>query len=478
MFDEKLAQYAYLVGCQETGEALVIDPERDIDRYIEAAAAEGLTITAVTETHIHADFLSGARELAERLDDVTLYLSDEGDADWKYGWTEGYNVTFLHDGDTFSIGNIEVEAVHSPGHTPEHLSYLITDRGGAADRPMGIATGDFVFVGDLGRPDLLETAAGHAGVMKPSAKRLYKSTQRFLAMDDYLQVWPGHGAGSACGKALGAVPETTVGYERRFSPAIDAAQQGEDDFVSFILADQPEPPVYFARMKQQNRDGVPLLGTLPTPDVLDGADVEALALDADDTVVLDARADREAFMAGHLPGSLYAAWSKSFPTIAGSYVTPDEDIYLVIDPADAEEAVRNLVRIGLDRVQGIIAPETLAAYAEAGGALASIDRITIDALDEARAADEAHVVDVRSLAEYRDGHVPNAQLAPHTRLTTLLDELPRDEHLVVHCGSGARAAAASSLLTREGFDLTYVDGTFDEWLEAHPDEQVAERATA
>ncbi len=169
IFDEKLAQYAYLVGCQQTGEALLIDPERDVDRYIELAEREELRIVAVTETHIHADFLSGARELAERLD-VKLYLSDEGDADWKYEWVKqkkqdgaNYDYVLLKDGDTFSIGNIEVKAVHTPGHTPEHLSFMITDYGGGADLPMGMITGDFVFVGDLGRPDLLESAAGIQG---------------------------------------------------------------------------------------------------------------------------------------------------------------------------------------------------------------------------------------------------------------------------------------------------------------------------
>ena len=173
IFDEKLAQYAYLVGCQASGDALIIDPERDIDRYVEIAESEGLTITAVAETHIHADFLSGAREFAERFG-ARLYLSDEGDADWKYEWAAHgeYDAQLLKDGDAFKVGNIAVQAVHAPGHTPEHLVFLITDEGGGADEPMGMASGDFVFVGDLGRPDLLETAANLAGMMEPSARRI------------------------------------------------------------------------------------------------------------------------------------------------------------------------------------------------------------------------------------------------------------------------------------------------------------------
>ena len=184
IFDDKLAQYAYLIGCQQTGEALLIDPERDIDRYVELAAEECLEITAVTETHIHADFLSGAREFAERYG-TRVYLSDEGSDDRKYTWPDrgNYDVVLLKDGDTFRVGNVRVEAQHTPGHTPEHMSFLITDEGGGADRPMGIASGDFVFVGALGRPDLLETVAGQAGAREPAARALYHSVQRFLEME-------------------------------------------------------------------------------------------------------------------------------------------------------------------------------------------------------------------------------------------------------------------------------------------------------
>jgi hydroxyacylglutathione hydrolase len=185
IFDEQLAQYAYLIGCQRTGEALIIDPERDVERYMEIAAAEDLRIVAATETHIHADFLSGCRQMAESYG-VRVYLSDEGDADWKYGWHElgDYDVTFIRDGDTFSIGNIQVKVLHTPGHTPEHVSFLVTDLGGGATDPVGIASGDFVFVGDLGRPDLLETAAGVQGAREPSARRLYASSRRFLELPD------------------------------------------------------------------------------------------------------------------------------------------------------------------------------------------------------------------------------------------------------------------------------------------------------
>ena len=266
--DDLLAQYGYLIGCQRTGEAIVIDPERDIDRYVELARSEGLEIVAVAETHIHADFLSGAREFAEQYG-TKLFLSDEGGPDWGSEWARkgSYDVRFLHDGDRFRIGNVELRALHTPGHTPEHLSYFVTDLGSGSNEPMGIASGDFVFVGDVGRPDLLETAAGVVGAQDPSARTLYASVLRFLQLPDHLQVWPGHGAGSVCGKAPGAVPQSTVGYERRHSPAL--AHRSEEEFVDFILEGQPEPPLYFARMKELNREGPPVLGPFPTPQRID-----------------------------------------------------------------------------------------------------------------------------------------------------------------------------------------------------------------
>ena len=263
VYDSALAQAAYFIGCQRTGEAIVIDPARDIDRYVALANDEGFTIVAAADTHIHADYLSGVREFVERLG-KRGYVSDEGGEDWRYLWPrDGDDVVRLRHGDTFSIGHIDFRAAHTPGHTPEHLSYFVTDRGGGAEEPMGICTGDLLFVGDMGRPDLLDTAAGHVGTSEPAARALAESARALLALEDYLQVWPGHGAGSACGKALGAVPQTTIGYERRRNPALMRAGDA-DGFVDFILAGQPEPPPYFARMKKDNREG-PAPVVLATP---------------------------------------------------------------------------------------------------------------------------------------------------------------------------------------------------------------------
>ena len=465
IFDPKLAQYAYLIGCQRTGEALIIDPERDVDRYVEMAQQEGLRLTAAAETHIHADFLSGTRELAAQ--GLKVYLSDEGDADWKYEWAKSgegaseYDVEFLHDGDSFHIGNIEIQAMHTPGHTPEHVSFLITDHGGGASEPIGIASGDFVFVGDLGRPDLLESAAGQTGQMEPSARRLFQSLDRFMELEDYLQVWPAHGAGSACGKALGAVPSSTVGYEKRQNPAIDAARRGEDAFVDAILEGQPEPPLYFATMKRLNKEGAPVLGDLPKAPLVD---VDQLLADVEDAgaVVIDTRTDRAAFMSRHLAGSLFAPFNKSFPTIVGSYVRPEEEIVLIIDESDVEEAVRDLVRIGFDHVRGYVTPDVLA-----DGALAdrmrNIPVLDFDAADRLRGRDGVTLLDVRRASEYEAGHVPKSLNISHTRLLDRLGEVPESGELLVYCRSGARASAAAAMLERSGRQVSLIDDQFANW---------------
>ncbi len=455
ILDRRLAQYAYLIGCQRAREAIVIDPERDVDRYLDLARREDLEITAVAETHIHADFLSGARELAERTDAVA-YLSDEGGEGWRYRWPaeDGCRHVPLRDGDTFRVGEIELRALHTPGHTPEHVSFLVTDRGGGATEPMGLASGDFVFVGDLGRPDLLESAAGQSGAMDPAARALYRSVGDFLELPDYLRVWPGHGAGSACGKALGAVPDSTVGYERRYNASIQAASRGEDAFVESILEGQPEPPLYFGRMKRLNRDGPPLLGSLPSPSRLGAEELAGLA-GRRDAAVIDTRLDRVAYMASHLVGSLYAPLDKSFPTVAGSYVEPGQPITLIVEEDRVEEAVRELVRIGLDEVTGFAPPGALADVSSE--VLRSTPRVDFEA---ALARADGVLLDVRGRSEFVAGRLEGALNIAHTRLLERQAEVPAGETVYVHCASGARAAAATALLGRLGHSVTYVDDLF------------------
>jgi|AntRauTorcE11898_2_1112593.scaffolds.fasta_scaffold06897_2 hydroxyacylglutathione hydrolase len=456
MYDKRLSQYAYLIGCQATGQAIVIDPMRDIDQYYALAESENLEIIAVADTHIHADYISGLREFAE--EGITVYASDEGGDDWKYEWLlQGdYSSELLRHGDTFGIGNINFEVMHTPGHTPESLSYLLTD-GAAADEPMGIFSGDFVFVGDVGRPDLLETAAGETGAMKPAAKKLYQSIQKFKQLPEYLQVWPGHGSGSACGKAMGAVPESTVGYELRFSGAFNAAGS-EQEFVDYILDGQPEPPLYFGRMKTVNKEGPAVLGKLPRP-----AKVSIDEMTKAGGTIIDTRGKHD-FMAGHLTGAQLATLDNNFNTIAGSYIDPDDDLYLIIDEANLEQAVRDLIRVGLDNIKGYV---PLSVFNNWDGDLEQTKAINFDELENKRGNGNTQVLDVRKATEYQNGHVPNSIHIAHTRLANHLDELPQDKTLLVHCASGQRASYAAGLLARKGFDIEWVDDAFSNWKESH-----------
>lgn len=456
-FDDKLAQYAYLIGCQANGTAVVIDPMRDVDQYIDAAAKENLTIVAAADTHIHADYISGLREFAER--GVKVYASDEGDKDWKYEWLKNsdYDHKLLKDGDEFKLGNITIKAWHTPGHTPEHLSYFITD-GAAANEPMGVATGDFVFVGDVGRPDLLESAAGQKNVMEPSARTLYKSVEKFKDIPEYLQVWPGHGAGSACGKALGAIPESTVGYELKYNNSLKSASS-EENFVEFILEGQPEPPLYFARMKRDNKTGPALTGGQPQPRRLTLNELGGLP-EKKNSVLLDTR-ERNDYALGHIPGSLLSPLNRQFNTVAGSYITEDEDIYLVVNEYQVTEAVRDLYRIGLDNVKGYVTPRDLLRYKEEGGEMDTMEVATFDAIDNED--EDALVIDVRKASEFEESHVEGALNIAHTRLLDRKDEVPADKKLYVHCMKGGRSAVASALLKRHGFNVVLIDDHFEDY---------------
>lgn len=467
VYDESLAQAAYVIGCQRTGEAIVFDPERDVDRYIGLAEANSLRLVAAAETHIHADFLSGSRELAERVG-ARVYLSDEGDADWKYQWLHdkqgggSYDHVLLRDGDTFGVGAIEFRVLHTPGHTPEHVCYLVTDRGGGADEPIGLVSGDFLFVGDLGRPDLLETAAGHAGAMEPSAKRLYRSLDVLDRLPEYVQVWPGHGSGSACGKALGAVPTSTIGYEKRFNPALRAAT-GEQKFVDFILSGQPEPPLYFARMKRDNKLGPGVLGSLPAPTQI--GHMQLAELDTRRAAVVDTRPwDR--FRTGHVPGSLSLPLGKPFPTDAGSLLSEDEPITLIIEEPRLDEAVRLLTRIGLDRIESWAEPGELDAFAGAGHELATIEDLSPREVRARMDDPGVRVLDVRRATEFAAGHLEDAINIAHTRLPSRLDEAPRDSELVVHCLGGWRSARAASYLQRLGYRVSNLAGGYNAWVAA------------
>lgn len=455
LFDEKLAQSSYLVACQRTGEALVIDPNRDLEQYLNLASSEGFTISAVTETHIHADFASGSAELARRAG-AKLYLSDEGDADWKYGFADAAGATLVRDGDVIPVGNIRLKVIHTPGHTPEHISFILTDNA-VADQPMGIFSGDFVFVGDVGRPDLLETAAGMAGTMETGARQLFASLQRFRDLPDHLQVWPGHGAGSACGKALGAVPQSTVGYEKLFNWALNV--EDEDEFVREVTSDQPEPPTYFKEMKRMNRDGVPLVSEASPPDRF--APEQLTEQLAAGLRIIDVR-PADAYAAGHLARTVNIPLDKSFTTWAGWLIAYDEPFALLVDERNLPVVVRDLQMIGLDDIAGYWTPEDLA-----GRQLETVEQIP--ATDTASRLQENNVtlLDVRGSAEYREGHIDKALHIPLGYLEERIDEVPEDRPVIVHCLSGFRSSIAASILHAHGRSpVLNMAGGYQSWIAA------------
>jgi len=435
-----------MIGCQVTKEAIVIDPHRDADLYVRAAEEEGLQIRYVSETHIHADYLSGSLQLARRAG-AQLLLSGEGDETWRYGFAEREGASILHEGDRVQIGNVTLDVMHTPGHTPEHICFQVTD-GATADHPMGIVTGDFLFVGDVGRPDLLEKAAGVADTMEGAARDLYRSLERLRQMPGYLQILPGHGAGSACGKALGAVPTSTLGYEMLVNWAFQC--DSEEDFVEKVLEDQPEPPAYFARMKELNRDGPPILDQFPRPKRMDAEGFGSVL--AGGAIVVDARPAVD-FAGGHVPGALSIPLSDDFLTLSGWLVPYDRPIYLVTrHDEEAIEAARDMASIGLDAVEGYLDATGLARWTGSGGALRNTLEVGWEEAERSRSEDGAVLIDVRAFTDWKRGHVPQAQHAFLGSLAERSEEFSRDTPVVLYCQGGKRSAVAASVLRAAGFD--------------------------
>ncbi|RST73144.1 MBL fold metallo-hydrolase [Siminovitchia acidinfaciens] len=452
-YDEYLAHASYLAGCQKTGEAIVIDPSRNIDQYIQTAKANGLEISAAAETHIHADFISGARELEARTG-AKLYLSDEGNANWKYENLINVNHRLLKDGDTFNIGHLFFEVMHTPGHTPESITFMLTDTGGGADEAIGVFTGDFVFAGDVGRPDLLETAAGFEGTAEKGAKDMFSSIKRFKQLPDYLQVWPAHGAGSACGKALGAIPSSTVGYEKRFNPALRYTDEGR--FTKDLLKGQPEPPKYFSIMKRANKLGTALIKDIPAP--LKSNNPSDLFKWLKKGMVIDTRNVFE-FRNGHIPGTVNIPFNQSFVKWAGWLVDYDEPLYILPQEGKVKDVLSSLYSIGIDRIAGYMnVVSAIRNYPE----LETYGEVEPKGLHDI--PKNVSVIDVRNQDEWSNGHIPEAT---HIMLGTLpdrLDEVPRDRMTVVYCASGIRSAMAASILQSKGIkDVRNLKGGYSLW---------------
>ena len=446
VYDKTLAQGSYFIGCQAKNEAIVIDAKRDIDSYLEIAKRNNMRITHVAETHIHADFLAGSRELAE-LTGAQLYLSDEGGADWQYEFPH----VGLKDGDTIQVGNLSLTVMHTPGHTPESISFLLRDHP-ASDEPVMLFTGDFVFVGDIGRPDLLEEAAGIVGSKEKGAEQMFASLKKFVSLPDYVQVWPGHGAGSACGKALGSVPSTTVGYEKIRNWAL----QFGDDYEGFrtaLLSDQPEPPTYFAMMKKLNKVDRPLLTTVPNHPSLT---IDAVLQDEGYTLV-DAR-HKNKFAAGHIKGSLNIQHNNAMATWAGWMLGYQDRLVIIAGEDEKEEITRKLMRIGLDNIEGYVHD------------IAAAELVTTNLVDAAEVADlkdqdDYILLDVRNKTEFQKAHIPGAvhRFVGHLPKQDLSDL--RDKKLIIQCQSGDRATIAYSYLEKQGFTaISNYAGSFIDWL--------------
>jgi hydroxyacylglutathione hydrolase len=466
-YHEGLAQASFLVGCQKTGEALVIDANRDAEQYIAVAQREGMRISHVTETHIHADYLSGSRELAARTG-ARLYLSAEGGTEWQYANAAADGATLLRDGDAIRVGNLRLDVLHTPGHTPEHLTFILTDTP-ASPHPVGAFTGDFIFVGDVGRPDLLERAAQVEGTMRAGAAQLFASLQRFVArLPDFLQLWPGHGAGSACGKSLGAVPQTTLGYEKVANWALQL--HDEHRFIEAVLDGQPDPPRYFATMKRLNRAGPAVLGHLPTP--AHAAPARLVDVLKAGALVLDAR-PAEAAAAGFIPGTLNIPLNKSFVSWAGWLVDYDRDIYLLADEmgdagdALARRAAAELAMIGLDRVRGWFGADAVSHWQASGRPLHQTPQVDETTLAEWLRQGTATVVDVRNAGEWDEGHIAGAVHVPLGRLEESLHTLPPAAPLVMQCQGGGRSAIAASLARRAGLpNVLNLRGGIQRWRDA------------
>ena len=346
--------------------------------------------------------------------------------------------------------------MHSPGHTPEHISFILTDTA-ASGKPIMIFTGDFVFVGDIGRPDLLEKAAGIKDTMEQGAREMFKSLKKFKALDDYIQVWPAHGAGSACGKALGAVPSSTVGYEKMVNWALNI--EDEEEFVRILLDGQPEPPKYFAMMKKLNKEGPAVLGGLPHPARLTLSQFEK-AMDEKITLV-DSR-DKLSFAGGHVPGSLNIQDTPSFSTWAGWILDYDKKFILIAPEHRIEHLTKALIRIGLDNVYGYL-PD-IDIWRNAGNELEILKQMTVCDLHDNLSSSDHMVLDVRGLSEYQESHIEDAVNIHLGYLKDNLDKMPKDKEIIVHCMTGIRSSLAASILQSEGFNnVTNLTGGFSQW---------------
>jgi hydroxyacylglutathione hydrolase len=428
---EGLAHYSYLIGDQR--EALVIDPRRDCEAYVERAYGEGMRIKYVLETHRNEDYVVGSLELAQRTD-AEIWHAD-GQLDYRYGRA-------VEDGQTWRVGRLEVEALHSPGHTPGSKSYLVRDPEG---EPWMVCTGDALFAGDVGRVDLLgmDRAEEMAGL-------LYETLfGRLLPLGDEVIVCPAHGAGSVCGSAIAERLWTTIGLERRLNPKLQFTE--ETQFVANVTRELERPP-YFRRMEEYNLEGAPVLGVLPAPMPVKPGE---FANCREQALVVDTRMEL-GFASAHVPQSLFV-WLDGLPSFAGWFLPYGTPILLVSEAENPEQVTRYLLRMGYDDLAGYLSGGML-AWHTAGLESDSVQTVTVQRLcsllDE---GEETAILDVRSEEELeKAGRIPDALHIHLTQLPGRLEEVPRDRAVYIFCGSGLRSMIAASLLRREGWEQVSV----------------------
>ena len=462
--DDDLSQYSYAVGCRAAGTMAIVDPRRDVDVYLDFSEDEGMEITHVLETHVHADFASGARELAELTGaEVAVSGYDEGEA---------FEVAFPHrdlrEGDATELGSVRIEALHTPGHTPEHLSFLVFDRSRSEKVPLLALTGDFLFVGSLGRPDLLGEEA-----KRGLAERLFASVREKLAgLPDGLEVHPAHGAGSMCGSGMGGRPRSTLGFERIANPYLDPGLS-RDELVEKILGSSPPFPPYYRRMKRINADGPAILGALPGLEPVAVGRFREL-VEGGEAVVVDLR-DQHAFGGAHVPGAFGIGAHGKLSTWAAWVVPYERPILLVPEhEGQVEDAVRSLVRVGLDDVVGYL-DGGIASWRGEGLPLDEIPQVGPRELAARREeGEEIVVLDVRTDGEWASGHVEGAVHVMGGRLAEQDGDAELDGRLgdgetpvAVVCGAGYRSTVAASVLARRGFDEVWnVTGGMTAWKAA------------
>ena len=441
-----LAHASYLIGSE--GEAVVVDPQRDVEQYIAEAGALGLKIKYVIETHLHADFVSGHRELAARTGAEIVYGAQAG-------------ATFPHravkDGDVIKLGAVSLRILETPGHTPESISILVT----SDDQSQKLLTGDTVFIGDVGRPDLVGskgyTAEQMAGMMYDSLHN------KILKLADAVEIWPAHGAGSACGRNISKDAFSTIGQQRQFNYALQP--MAKEVFVQLMTTDLPEAPVYFSKDAEINRGGARALSDLARPAALSPAEVNTLVEQG--ATILDLRPGA-AFGAGHAPGAINIGLAGQFASWAGQLIQFDDSLVLVAeDDAQVDEAVIRLARVGEENVKGFLLGG-MEAWKQAGLPIATIAQISVEELRyRLEEASDLQVVDVRQPGEYANGHVPTAASVPLAQLTKLARQFDPNRQTAVICAGGYRSSAATSILMRHGFDqlLNVVGGT-SAWVNA------------